>query len=123
MDVSVGLFALRVLAGIGILTHGIPKLRDLQGTQAWMRSIGFPPVAGIVAAVVETVGGILLILGVATQWVALVLLLNMLGAIFHHLQQKQTFKQMEDAYLYAVMFLVLLVAGGGRWELLPLTLF
>jgi putative oxidoreductase len=115
--ITYGLLVLRVLAGIGILTHGIPKLRDLKGTQAWMRSIGFPSVAGVIAAVVETVGGILLILGVATQWVALVLLLNMLGALIHHVQAKDSFNKMEDAYLYAVIFSVLVLAGGGAWEL------
>jgi putative oxidoreductase len=123
MDVAIGLFVLRVLAGIGILTHGIAKMRDLQGTQAWMRSIGFPSIAGVIAAVVETIGGILLVLGVATQWAALVLLLNMFGALFYHLRARQSFKQMEDAYLYAAIFLVILIAGGGAWELVFVPLF
>jgi putative oxidoreductase len=123
MNVAMGLLVLRVLAGIGILTHGIAKVRDLKGTQAWMRSIGFPSIAGIVAAFVETLGGILLILGVATQWVALALLINMFGALFYHLREKQSFKQMEDAYLYATIFLVLALAGGGAWQLFSLALF
>ncbi len=117
MYIDYGLLALRVLAGIGIMTHGIPKLRDLKATMGWMQSIGLPRIAGVFSAIVETVGGLLLIAGVATQVVAGVLLLNMLGALFYHVKSKHTFKGMEDAYLYAIIFGALALAGGGAFEL------
>ena len=117
MYIDYGLLALRVLAGIGIMTHGIPKLRDLKSTMSWMQSIGLPRIAGVFSAIVETVGGLLLIVGVATQMVAGALLLNMLGALFYHLKAKHTFKGMEDAYLYAIIFFAIALAGGGKFEL------
>lgn len=117
MEAAYALLVLRVLAGIGMLTHGIPKLRDLKGTSAWMRSIGFPSIAGPIAAGIETFASILLILGVFTPYAAALLLLNMLGALTHHIRAKQSFKQMEDAFLYAAIFATLVLAGGGAWQL------
>ena len=118
-----GLFTLRVLAGIGIATHGIPKLMDLKGTMGWMKSIGLPSIAGVFAALLEGVGAFFLILGIATQIVATLLLLNMAGALFYHIKSKHSFKGMEDAYLYACIFITLSIAGGGAFSAFPLKLW
>lgn len=117
MFIDYGLLALRILAGIGIATHGIPKLQDLKGTMSWMRSIGLPGFAGVFAGIVETFGGLFLILGIATPIIALILLLNMAGALFYHLKSKHSFKGMEDAYLYASIFLAFTLIRGGALEL------
>ena len=120
MNTDIALFVLRVGAGAGILTHGIPKLLGFSGTMKWIRSEGFPlPVLstlGVTAA--ETIGALMLILGVYVQWAALVLAFSILVALLFHLKKHETFKQMEDAFVYFLVCLVLAIGGAGAWALM-----
>lgn len=58
----------RIIVGILLLAHGWPKMRDLKQNAANFYGMGFRPGAvwGTLAAVVETLGGILIVIG---QWV------------------------------------------------------
>lgn len=120
MNTDLALFVLRVAAGAMLLTHGIPKLVHFTNTIKWIRSQGIPlpfiSTIGVTAA--ETIGALLIILGVYTQWVALIIAGSMAVAVLTHLRAKNTFKQMEDAALYLVIFVVLASAGGGAWTLI-----
>ncbi len=61
------LFLLRCALGITFLYHGYPKLvHARESTQAFVH-MGFPPYFAYIAAVVETLGGLLLILGLFTR--------------------------------------------------------
>lgn len=117
MNTDLALFVLRVAAGAMLLTHGIPKLLHFPKTVQWIRSQGIPvpflSSAAVTAA--ETLGALLIILGVFTQWVALALVFSMSVAVLTHLKAKESFKQMEDAALYLAIFLTLAIAGGGAW--------
>jgi putative oxidoreductase len=119
MNTDLALFILRVAAGAMLLTHGIPKLMHFKNTVKWIRSQGIPlPLLGTIGVTAaETIGAVLIILGVYTQWVALIITGSMTVAVLTHLRAKETFKQMEDAALYLVIFLVLAIAGGGAWAL------
>ena len=70
---------LRVVMGIIFLTHGIPKIKDIKGTGAWLGSEGFKP--GIfwaaVLAVLEVFGSLALILGIYAQIVAVLFAIEM----------------------------------------------
>lgn len=120
MNTDLALFILRVAAGAMLFTHGIPKLLRFKNTVQWIRSQGIPlPFLSTIAVTsAETIGAVLIILGVYTQWAALVLVGSMSVAVLTHLRAKESFKQMEDAALYLVIFLVLAIAGGGAWTLL-----
>lgn len=77
---------LRVVIGFLFAAHGWQKFFQytLDGTAAAFGQMGVPA-AGIVAPVVATleiVGGIALILGVLTRIFAVLLTVNMLGALF-----------------------------------------
>lgn len=77
---------LRVVIGFLFAAHGWQKYFQftLDGTTAAFGQMGIPA-AGLVAPVVATleiVGGIALILGVLTRIFAVLLTVNMLGAIF-----------------------------------------
>ena len=82
--------ALRLAAGAIFTAHGGQKLfgwfggYGLEGTGAWMASIGLEPgyFLALMAGSAEFFGGLLLILGLLVRPAALVLALTMLVAIF-----------------------------------------
>ncbi|MEO6150314.1 MAG: DoxX family membrane protein, partial [Mucilaginibacter sp.] len=87
-----GLFVIRVGLGIMFIYHGYPKL--LGGPEFWeglgssTKYIGFtfmPVVFGLLAALAETLGGLLLILGFAFRPVCIILVLHLMVAAASHL--------------------------------------
>jgi putative oxidoreductase len=80
---SAGLLVLRVVVGVTFLVHGLDKLLDLSSAEQFFASLGIPA-PGLMApfvAVTETVGGGLLIVGVATPLVSAALAIDMLVAL------------------------------------------
>ncbi|WP_345561238.1 DoxX family protein [Nonomuraea rosea] len=74
----------RIVTGVIFVTHGWQKWQGgLGATTQQFRDMGIPmpELAAGFSSIVETVGGIFLILGLLVRPVALLLLLNMLGAI------------------------------------------
>ena len=77
-----GLLVFRVALGVIFLTHGYPKLtRSAAAMQGMFVQHGLPAQLVYVAGVLETFGGILLILGLFTRPVALLLAIEMAVAI------------------------------------------
>jgi len=77
-----GLLALRVALGLIFLTHGYPKLtRSATQLQTIFVQHGLPAQLVYVAGVLETFGGVLLILGLFTRPAALLLAIEMGVAI------------------------------------------
>lgn len=79
-----GLLALRIAVGAIFIVHGWPKITGARGMAAAMGGGEAKPVmVGMftVQGIVETGGGILMILGVLTQLVAIAFMIIMLGAI------------------------------------------
>ena len=77
-----GLLVFRVALGVIFLTHGYPKLtRSAAAMQGMFVQHGLPAQLVYVAGVLETFGGILLILGLFTRPVALLLTIEMAVAI------------------------------------------
>lgn len=80
---SAGLLVLRIVLGATFLAHGLDKLVDLAGAEEFFSSLNIPA-PGLVAplvAVTETVGGLLLIAGLATPLAAAALAGDMLVAL------------------------------------------
>jgi putative oxidoreductase len=112
------LAALRIVAGLLFLAHGVVKL------------FGFPdgaepgqvPLLSLfgVGAVLELVGGALLVLGLFTRPVAFLLSGEMAVAywLFHFPKSVYPVLNGGDAaILFCFIFLYLAVAGGGAWQL------
>jgi putative oxidoreductase len=81
----VGLLALRIALGVIFLYHGYPKLAHLRGgaqMQSFFVEHGLPGYFLYVSGVVETFGGVLLLLGLFTRPAALLLGIEMCVAIF-----------------------------------------
>ncbi len=76
--------ALRVSLGIMFIAHGLLKwlVFTLPGAAGFFQSVGLPGWLGYVTTFVELAGGIALIIGIYTRYVALALVPVLLGAIF-----------------------------------------
>jgi putative oxidoreductase len=117
---SLGLLAVRLVAGAALILHGWPKIQNPLG---WM-----PPQAGVhpalqaASAVAEFGGGIAFILGLLTPLFALLVAGNMATA-FSMVHLRHPFvagpgqPSSELALLYLSIALLLLLAGPGRLSL------
>lgn len=83
---TTALTILRVIVGFLFAAHGWQKFNQftIAGTQAAFSKMGVPAADAVapVVATLELVGGIALILGVLARVFAILLALNMLGALF-----------------------------------------
>jgi putative oxidoreductase len=117
-----GLLALRVVVGVTFLVHGLDKLGDLAGTEQFFASLAIPA-PGLMAplvAVTETVGGLLLVAGLATRFVGAALTVNMLVALVTAHDELAFFVadgSIELELLLAGANLAIVLAGAGRFSL------
>lgn len=117
---SILLTVIRVLVGLFFVSAGIPKLLNHDMVVASFTHWGLPAPGLFVYAValLEVIGGLALALGVATRWIALLLAVDMIGAIL-------TAGLVDGGmHLVAPPILGLLCAliayrGGGAWQLRP----
>ena len=103
--------ALRIVAGLLFLFHGLQKFGVLGG------QLTLPPVSLIgLAAVIETVGGLLIMIGFATSPMAFICSGEMAYAYFTAHQPRFTWPIQnggEPAALFAFIFLYISTRGGG----------
>ncbi len=78
---SLGLLILRLFVGGIFIVHGVQKLLNMEGTIGFFSQIGLNGFWAWVVAIVETVGGALLVLGMFTQYAAALLSIILLVAI------------------------------------------
>jgi putative oxidoreductase len=117
-----GFLALRVAVGVIFIWHGWPKITGARGMAAAMGGGEAKPVlVGVftIQGVVEAGGGVLMILGVLTQLVALAFAIIMIGAILlKALRLKTGFVSMQttgwefDFVLLAANILLFLTGPG-----------
>lgn len=73
---------MRVVLGIIFVFHGVDKFQmGLSNVEAWFSSMGIPGFLAYVVAVIELVGGIMLIVGLFTRYVSVLLVVILIGAI------------------------------------------
>ncbi|MFJ7933922.1 DoxX family protein [Sporosarcina sp. NPDC096371] len=78
-----GAVVLRVILGLTFFIHGLSKFQGgLGNTAGFFESLGMPGFSAYVVAVIELVGGIMLILGIGTRIVSVLFAGIMLVAIF-----------------------------------------
>jgi putative oxidoreductase len=118
---------LRVALGVMYLAHGL-LLKVLTfgvaGTVGFFASIGLPAALAYATIAGETIGGILLILGVRSRWVALALTPTLLGAIIWvHAANGWVFSAKGGGWEYPAFLLVVSAAvallGDGPYALAP----
>ncbi len=124
--VDVGILILRVVVGIVMAAHGLPKIfwkREVFN-QKWKKEYGFPLGSVMLTGIVQVAGGLAIIVGVFTQFAALILALNMLVATYVSIwNHREPFLSTPEGKGWDVNFLlvgalvVLIFLGGGRWSL------
>ena len=115
---------LRVTMGALFVAHGFYLkvfVFTMPGTVGFFESIGFPGFLAWVVMLAETLGGVALILGVLTRWVALALIPVMLGALSVHIGNGWVFSAQGGGWEYPVFWTVALVVqallGDGAYAL------
>jgi putative oxidoreductase len=114
---------LRVSMGTLFLAHAWMKIALFTpaGTVAFFESLGFPGFLAYVVIAAELAGGVALILGLWTRWVALALLPILVGSIYPHWSAGFFFSNegggWEFPAFWAVALVVQALLGGGAWAL------
>ncbi|RUQ02706.1 DoxX family protein [Curtobacterium sp. HSID17257] len=125
---SIGLTALRIVLGVVFIAHGAQKFaQGIPGVAQGFARMGVPlaEVAAPLVAGLELVGGILLVLGVATRVVGLLLAVDMVvaGLLAH---ATAGFFAQEGGFEYvlvlAVASLAVALTGPGRFSVDALVL-
>jgi putative oxidoreductase len=122
---DLGKFILRAVVGVGIMTHGYPKIFGVtaEGAPRMERFIAgvagmgfpFPMYFAWAAALSELVGGLLLILGLGARAAGFLITCTMAVALYRH--RADGFGDMEMALLYFASALFFVLSGPGRHSL------
>ncbi len=119
-----GLLLLRIGLGASFIAHGMPKL--MGGPEKWkalggaMASLGVTfahTLWGLSAALSETVGGLLLMLGLFFRPAAILLAFTMAVALQMHVSKGDPFQVYSHALEAGIVFLSLILIGPGKYAL------
>ena len=114
---------LRLSLGTMFLAHALLKLFvfTLPGTAQFFQSLGLPGALAYVTFAAELVGGILLIFGLGTRWVAVALVPIMIGATWAHAGNGWVFSAPNGGWEYPAFWTVTLfvqaLLGDGAYAL------
>lgn len=106
----------------GFAVPALVKINDLEGTVKWFESISipFPSLAAYLVSGVETLGIVLLILGLFTRMISVLLSCVMLGAmVFVHAQHGFSVADngIEIPMYYFIFLMIFATFGAGKYSL------
>jgi putative oxidoreductase len=117
-------FVLRIALGAMFVAHSLVLKHftfTLPGTAQFFESIGLPAALAYVTFWAELLGGIALLAGVGTRWVAIALVPILVGATWVHAGNGWVFSAPNGGWEYPVFLLVASLAqallGDGRYAL------
>jgi len=119
-----GLFMLRMGIGMMFMGHGFPIL--LGGPEVWtqvggaLSALGIdfaPTVMGLIAALSEFGGGLLLLLGFFTRPACFFLSITMVVATAMHINRGDSFQVYSHALEAAILFFSILFIGPGKFSM------
>lgn len=119
---NVILLGIRLVVAYGFALPAMMKINDLAGTAKWFASlhIPLPNLSAYLVSTVESIGLILLVLGLMTRFVSLMLSCVMLGAIFF-VHWEHGFSVADNGFeipLYYLIFLLIIAThGAGKYSL------
>jgi putative oxidoreductase len=112
---------LRVSLGVMFIAHGLLKVMvfTLPGTAQYFESVGFPGWMAYLVMAAEIGGGVLLITGIYTRWIALALIPILLGALSVHFDSGWVFSNQNGGWEYPAFLvgatIVQALLGAGRY--------
>lgn len=114
---DLGLWLLRMALAIIFAYHGLPKLKNYN---AMAQAMSFSPSFVLALGFVEVIAAIGLVFGFFTQWFALLLAIDMVGAIYYKTAKWNiAFSALDktgwefDLILLAASITILLTGGGA----------
>lgn len=119
-----GAFFLRIVLGAAMIYHGYGKVippggfhggntfAALEHHSRYVASLGFPYWMGIVSALTEFVGGILILVGLFTRFAAMLIAINMLVAVVM-VNRHHGYSGSEYSMALLVIALMLFFYGAG----------
>ena len=115
---------LRISLGLMFIAHSVILKYftfTLAGTAQYFQSIGLPGPLAYVVFALEAVGGVLLVLGIRSRWVALGLVPVLVGATWAHSGNGWVFSSANGGWEYPLFLIVIslvvaLQAGSARAE-------
>ncbi len=120
-EIDLAALVLRLVVGVLFILHGLPKIRDMKKPAAWIKSTGWGWASGFAYpfSLLEFFGGIALVLGLLTQLVSLLFVLEMIATtIFSRVKLgKKLMGGWEMDLLFLAGALALLLLGAGAWSL------
>ena len=121
LNLDAALLVLRLALAAVLLYHGLPKLMDFGATVAGFQSMNVPAptLTAAFAILSEVVGGILILLGIAVDLAGVLVIIDMLGAIFTvHWASGFDFTKggWEHPFTVLAMALALALAGPGDYS-------
>jgi len=116
------ILAIRFVLAYGFAIPALLKINDLPGTEHWFSSVDIPfsVLFTYLVSGIETIGIVLLILGLFTRYISLLLSCVMVGAIYfvHTPNGFSAANNGIEIPLYYLLFLLLLATyGGGKYAL------
>lgn len=114
---------LRVSLGVLLVAHGLLKVFvfTVPGTVQFFESIGYPGIFAYAVILGELGGGLLLILGLYSRWIALAMVPILIGATIQHLPNGWMFASAGGGYEFPALWTVLLfvqaLLGDGAYAL------
>ncbi len=120
-----GAALLRVAPGIMFIAHSVVLKYftfTLAGTAQYFVSIGLPAFLAYVVFAAEAVGGVLLVFGIRTRWVALALIPVLIGATWAHVGNGWVFNAPNGGWEYPLFLIVIslvVAAQAEKWGQSP----
>ncbi len=108
----VGATLLRVSLGLMFIAHSVLLKYftfTLAGTAQYFASIGLPSSLAYVVFAAEAIGGVLLVLGICTRWVAIALVPVLIGATWAHIGNGWVFSAPNGGWEYPLFLIVISV--------------
>ena len=119
-DRSLGILLIRIGTGLVFLMHGWMKVSNLAGAEGMFVGFGLPAWVGIVIAYLEVIGGIALILGIATRIFGTAFAIEMFVAIFLAGGIAAGYRPHELELFLMLVSAGLAFHGSGKYSLYPL---
>ncbi len=114
-DPSIGIFLIRFMVGLIFLTHGWSKVVALSATMMLFSHLGMWPLVGVFMGWLEVVGGLALLLGVATRFFGFLFTIEMLVTAIL-IGAGRGFGAVEFELLLSAASLGIVFIGSGRYS-------
>jgi putative oxidoreductase len=109
-----GPLPIRILAGLTLMLHGLPKITDISGVQSFFPNIGLPPELAIPVALLEVIGGLAILFGILTRIASGLFIIEMIGVVVVAKLSKGFVGGYELELLIMAICISLFITGPGR---------